>query len=134
MDILAPFGFSPSGVAAKPWLPQPASWSAFTAEAQAAVPGSMLSLYREGLRIRSSEPALGDGSLRWLEAPAGVLAFTRRDEFACVLNLSEFPVDLPPYHSVLLRSGPLDDGLLPQDTAAWIRLVAGISHESASDG
>jgi alpha-glucosidase len=129
-----PFGFSPSGAAVKPWLPQPASWSAFTAEAQATVPSSMLSLYRKALRIRRSEPSLGDGSLRWLESPAGVLAFTRGDEFACVLNLSEFSVDLPPHQSVLLRSGPLDDGLLPPDTAAWFRLVAGISHKSASDG
>jgi alpha-glucosidase len=93
----------------------------------------MLSLYREALRIRRDEPALGDGSLRWLDAAAGVLAFARGEGFACVLNLSGAPVELPPHDSVLLRSGPLEAGLLPPDTAAWLRLVSSKSHESAID-
>ena len=41
-----PFGFSPPGASTDPWLPQPASWSALTVEAQAADPASMLNLYR----------------------------------------------------------------------------------------
>jgi alpha-glucosidase len=81
----------------------------------------MLSLYREALKVRRAEPALGDGSLRWLEAPAGVLAFARGDRFTCVLNLSSAPVELPPHYAVLLQSGPLEEGLLPADTAAWLR-------------
>lgn len=128
-----PFGFSPAGAPAEPWLPQPVSWGEFTADAQKGVPGSMLSLYREALRLRHGEPALGDGSLRWLDAPAGVLAFARGEGFACVLNLSGAPVELPPHDSVLLRSGPLEGGLLPPDTAAWLRLVSSKSHESAID-
>jgi alpha-glucosidase len=128
-----PFGFSPAGAPAGPWLPQPASWREFTADAQKGVAGSMLSLYREALRIRRGEPALGDGSLRWLDAAAGVLAFARGEGFACVLNLSGAPVGLPPHDSVLLRSGPLEGGLLPPDTAAWLRLVSSKSHESAID-
>jgi len=47
-----PFGFSPAGAAADPWLPQPESWGAFGATRQAGEPDSMLSLYREALRIR----------------------------------------------------------------------------------
>ncbi|WP_069464106.1 glycoside hydrolase family 13 protein, partial [Actinacidiphila rubida] len=47
-----PFGFSPEGSAA-PWLPQPADWSARTAELQAADPDSMLSLYRAALGARA---------------------------------------------------------------------------------
>jgi alpha-glucosidase len=128
-----PFGFSPVGAPSGPWLPQPASWRQFTADAQKGVAGSMLSLYREALRIRRDEPALGDGSLRWLDAAAGVLAFARGEGFACVLNLSGAPVELPPHDSVLLRSGPLEGGLLPPDTAAWLRLVSSKSHESATD-
>jgi alpha-glucosidase len=128
-----PFGFTPAGAPAEPWLPQPGSWGAFTAEAQEKHPGSMLSLYREALRIRRGEPILGHGSLRWLAAPDGVLAFARGEGFACVLNLSGAPVELPPHASVLLESGPLPSGLLPPDTAAWIRLVSQESQESAGD-
>jgi alpha-glucosidase len=81
----------------------------------------MLSLYREALQIRRVEPGLGDGSLRWLEAPEGVLAFARSGRFAFVLNLSGASVELPPHDDVLLRSEPLEDGMLPSDTAVWLR-------------
>ena len=120
-----PFGFSPPGAEAPPWLPQPASWRGFAAEAQDGLPGSMLSLYREALRIRRAEPGLGDGALRWLDAPEGVLAFARGERFACLLNLSGGAVALPPHDGVLLASGPLERGLLPPDSAAWLRTAAG---------
>ncbi|MFC4464549.1 hypothetical protein ACFPH6_08240 [Streptomyces xiangluensis] len=35
----------------------------------------MLELYRTALRLRRDNPALGDGTMTWLDAPAGVLAF-----------------------------------------------------------
>ena len=35
-----------------PWLPQPAGWKSCTAEAAAAVPASLLRLYRGVLRLR----------------------------------------------------------------------------------
>jgi alpha-glucosidase len=38
----------------------------------------------------------------------------------CVANLSGQPVALPP-GMVLLASGPLDGGLLPPDTTAWLQ-------------
>jgi alpha-glucosidase len=117
-----PFGFSFDGQSAGPWLPQPPSWKEFTAELQSSRPDSMLSLYREALRIRRAEPALGDGSLRWLEAPDGVLAFARGDRFACVANLSAKAVQLPQHEDLLLQSGPLEGGLLPVDAAAWLRV------------
>ena len=53
----ASFGFSPPGATASPWLPQPAWWGAHAADAQDGVPGSMLSLYREALRIRRCRAA-----------------------------------------------------------------------------
>jgi len=117
-----PFGFSPDGPSASPWLPQPPAWGPFTAEAQDGRPDSMLSLYREALRIRRTEAALEEDSLRWLEARDGVLAFARGDDFACVVNLSAVAVELPKHEAVLLQSGPLEDGLLAQDTAAWLRV------------
>jgi alpha-glucosidase len=127
-----PFGFSLGRSGAKPWLPQPASWRNLTAERQARLHDSMLGLYRQALRIRRAESGLGDGSLRWLEAPDGVLAFVRGDGFACILNLSGAPVALPSHERVLLRSGPLVRGLLPPDTAAWLK-IPGDSHESAEN-
>jgi alpha-glucosidase len=129
-----PFGFSPAGTTAKPWLPQPPSWQRFTAEAQDGLRGSMLALYREALQIRRGESALGDGSLQWLDAPAEVLAFGRGDRFACVVNLSENPIELPSHEAILLRSGPLEDGLLAPDCAAWLRRVSGNSRDSARSG
>jgi alpha-glucosidase len=81
----------------------------------------MLRLYRNALRIRSALPAFVDSELAWLDAPAGVLAFSRSDEFVNVTNLSAEHVALPPHASVLLSSSPLDDGLLPPDSTAWLR-------------
>ncbi|MDX6313602.1 MAG: alpha-glucosidase, partial [Streptomyces sp.] len=80
-------------------------------------------LYRTALRVRRTEAGLGDGPLRWLEAPDGVLAFARDGGFGCVLNTSSSPVALPRHRQILLASGPLGEGLLPQDTAVWLRLV-----------
>jgi alpha-glucosidase len=118
-----PFGFSPDG-AAPTWLPQPSDWSELTVEAQLVDPGSMLSLYRDALRIRRAEPGLGDGPMTWFPAGDDVLAFHRGPHFACVVNLSARPVPLPAHDAVLLTSGPLAGPDLPTDTAAWLRTTA----------
>jgi alpha-glucosidase len=115
------FGFGPPGAAA-PWLPQPDRWRQLAADAQAGDPGSMLELYRAALRIRRPRAQLGHDGLTWLDAADGVLAFTRPGRFACVLNISARPVPLPAHREVLLTSGPLEAGLLPPDTAAWLRI------------
>jgi alpha-glucosidase len=116
-----PFGFSPPGAAGQPWLPQPKEWRELTVETETGQAASMLELYRRALRIRRAEPALGESAaMTWRSAPAGVLAFDRGD-VACVANLSPSPVELPPHTAVLLASGPLPAGLLPPDTAAWLR-------------
>ncbi len=117
-----PFGFSPDRAVAAPWLPQPPAWKDLTAAAQQGDPASMLEFYRSALRIRRAEVALGDGSMAWIEAPDGVLAFRREPEFACLANLSGAPVPLIEHDRVLLASGPLtEDGQLPPDTAVWLR-------------
>jgi alpha-glucosidase len=117
-----PFGFSPAGATAEPWLPQPSSWGGLTAAQQAGRDDSMLSLYREALRLRRSEPELQDGSLRWLSAPPGVLAFARGERLVCILNLSGAAVELPRHEALLLVSDPLEGGRLPSDAAAWLSL------------
>jgi alpha-glucosidase len=118
-----PFGFSPDDAEAEPWLPQPAEWSGYTADAEAEEPDSMLRLYRAGLALRCSEPALADGKLHWRASGGEVLSFARDPGFACLVNFSAEPVLLPRHEKVLLASGSLENGLLPPDTAVWLRTV-----------
>ncbi|MEU3851564.1 glycoside hydrolase family 13 protein [Streptomyces sp. NPDC029554] len=107
-----------AGFGGEPWLPQPPDWPDYAADRQARDPESMLSLYREAIRLR---PALGEGPLTWLPAPDGVLAF-RRTGGVCLVNLAGTPAALPAHSGLLLASGPLDaDGRLPEDTAVWLR-------------
>lgn len=80
----------------------------------------MLELYRTALRVRREHPALGDGTLTWLEAPDGVLAFGRDPGFICVVNLSAEEHPLPEHSAVLLSSGPVENGVLAPDQAAWL--------------
>ncbi|TPQ22386.1 glycoside hydrolase family 13 protein [Streptomyces sporangiiformans] len=118
----APFGFSPTDNSAAPWLPQPANWNERTVEAQSGDQTSMLELYRTALRLRRDNPALGDGTMTWLDAPAGVLAFRRDPGFVCVVNLSGEAYQLPEHTSILLASGPIEDTLLAPDQAAWLKV------------
>ncbi|MGW3854787.1 glycoside hydrolase family 13 protein [Micromonospora arida] len=128
-----PFEFSPEGAAA-PWLPQPADWKDRTASAQTGDSASMLELYRAAIQARKADPALGDGELTWLPAPDGVLAFSRGGGFTCLVNLSAAPVPMPAQGELLLASGPLDDGLLPSDTAVWLRTAESTDGPRAADG
>ncbi|MER5216643.1 glycoside hydrolase family 13 protein [Streptomyces sp. NPDC002838] len=116
----APYGFSPAGASAAPWLPQPSHWGEFSVQAQTGDETSMLELYRSALRLRRELPALGDGTLTWLEAPDGVLAYGRAPGFACVVNLSAEAHPLPEHTSLLLSSGPVEGGLLAPDHAVWL--------------
>ncbi|RAO43496.1 Alpha,alpha-phosphotrehalase [Micromonospora saelicesensis] len=128
-----PFEFSPEGAAA-PWLPQPADWKDRTASAQTGDSASMLELYRAAIQARKADPALGDGELTWLPAPDGVLAFSRGGGFTCLVNLSAAPVPMPAQGELLLASGPLDDGLLPSDTAVWLRTAESTDGPRGTDG
>lgn len=128
-----PFEFSPEGAAA-PWLPQPADWKDRTASAQTGDSASMLELYRAAIQARKADPALGDGELTWLPAPDGVLAFSRGGGFACLVNLSAEAVPMPAQGELVLASGPLDDGLLPSDTAVWLRTAESTDGPHGADG
>jgi alpha-glucosidase len=118
----APFGFSPEGASAEPWLPQPSNWGERSVEAQTGDETSMLELYRTALNLRREHAALGDGNMNWLDAPAGVLAFRRDPGFACVVNLSTEAYQLPEHATILLASGPVTDGLLEPDRAVWLKV------------
>jgi alpha-glucosidase len=142
-----PYGFSPDGASGEPWLPQPVGWGGLTVAAQERDPGSTLALYRAALHLRRAVEGLGDGPFAWLgfDAPdgddgadhgfgPGVVAFRRGDRFACVVNLSERTIELPPHDRVLLVSAPLDTRRqgLPPDTTAWLHLPADTSDNPAA--
>jgi alpha-glucosidase len=143
-DTGVSFGFSPPG--SRPaWLPQPADWSELTVAAQAVRPDSMLTLYTTALRLRRKLPELGDGVLRWLPAPDGVLAFDRGPGFVCTVNVTTTPVAIGRPGKLALTSTPelgapavadmagADlagaevDGtvVLPGDSAAWWTVETG---------
>ncbi|WP_405150761.1 glycoside hydrolase family 13 protein [Sphaerisporangium sp. NBC_01403] len=117
-----PFGFSPPGIE-ETWLPVPATWGPLSVESQLGDPGSTLSLYRGALRLRREHPALGDGSLEWLESPAETLVFARGGTFVCTVNTSGEPVELPRPGRLLIASAPVagegDVVRLAPDSAAW---------------
>jgi alpha-glucosidase len=113
-----PFGFGPEG--SKPWLPQPASWRALTAEHEATETDSMLSLYRKALHLRREQSG---EAFTWLPSGPSVLAFRREAGLACIVNFGPEPVALPSGSTLILASGPLDGDSLPTDTAAWVRLL-----------
>jgi alpha-glucosidase len=97
---------------ARSWLPQPASWSERSVEAQLDDDTSMLSLYRRAIERRPS------GGFAWRDSPAGVLAFDRGD-VTCIINFGPATVALPK-GEVVLASDDVDDELSP-NTGAWIR-------------
>ena len=117
----APFGFSSEHATGEPWLPQPEEWSAFTVEAEAADPRSMLALYRAALGIRKDSAELGDGTLEWLDLGPDALAFRRGDDFLCITNFADQPLALPSGAALVLASEELVDGELPTDSTAWLR-------------
>jgi alpha-glucosidase len=114
-----PYGFSPNQEASL-WLDQPRDWAPLSVQAQSNDPGSMLSLYRMGLRNRRQAPWGAGSELRWLDYGEGVLAFARGDEFACLVNFGAEPVELPGEAEVRVASGELDGSSLPQDTTVWL--------------
>ncbi|MFB9470414.1 glycoside hydrolase family 13 protein [Nonomuraea salmonea] len=105
-----------------PWLPIPAEWAALSAEAQHDDPASTLNLYRAALRLRRQHPALGGGTLTWLDSPEDVLVIEREPGLVVVLNTGDEPVRPGVAGEVLLSSGPLtDDGSVPPDTTVWLQ-------------
>ncbi len=110
------YGFGPSGS----WLPQPEGWGSHSAEAQSGQAGSFLELYRTALRLRRG--FRGSGSLQWLDAEDGELAFRRGESLECRINLGDRPLPLPEGARTLLTSdeGGTGGGMLEPDTAVWL--------------
>jgi len=106
------FGSGPS------WLPQPAGFAAASVEAEDGDPSSTLELYRTALRLRRELQTLE--SLEWVETgDADVVHFTRPGGWHCITNLGTKPYALP-RGLVRVSSAPLESGLLPGATTAWL--------------
>jgi alpha-glucosidase len=103
------------------WLPQPAGWADLSVDAETEDPSSMLSLYRDALRLRRELLQLGADSdqLSWVGEEPDVLVFTRGPGFTCIVNTGAEPVPLPPGR-VVLSSLPVEAERLPSDAAAWV--------------
>jgi alpha-glucosidase len=110
-----PFGFSTN---LDTWLPIPAEWAPLTVERQLAEPDSTLAFFRRALRLRAQRREFAGLSIQWMDSPADALVF-RAGGLRCALNAGVEPIPLP-RGELLLASGPVDDGILPPDTAAWL--------------
>ena len=76
----------------EPWLPIEKAHEIAAVETQQSDDNSILNHFRELIEIRNQSPALRYGHLTFLDAPEGVLAFTREDgdqQALCVFNLGE---------------------------------------------
>jgi alpha-glucosidase len=117
-----PFGFSTSP---ETWLPIPESWASRSVAAQTSDPCSTLALYKAAIRLRRHHAALGRGELRWVRG--GLRDVLTADLVAdaltvrVIVNFGVAPVALPA-GELLLSSAALDDGRLPGEAAAWLRL------------
>ncbi|MBP2579943.1 alpha-glucosidase [Streptomyces sp. PvR006] len=115
----SPFGFSDGAAGVRTWLPQPEWFAEYATDRALADTRSFWHLYREGLQLRRELPQLGEGPLRWLEAPPQVLAMVRGDGLVCAVNFGSETVPAPVPGAPLLASGPCPAGELPGATAAW---------------
>jgi alpha-glucosidase len=73
----------------EPWLPLVPGWESVNVAAEAADPGSMLSLHRRLIALRRRHAALSIGDVTVLAAAGDLLAFERRhgtERFVMVLN------------------------------------------------
>lgn len=93
---------------------------------------SMLSLYRKALNLRSTLlTPTGNAKVTALSATDGRISYTRKAlvdfkpaELTCLTNFSQTATPLPQGRTILVSDSLTDDGLLPQDTTAWVvRLV-----------
>ena len=112
----------------RPWLPIPAEHMVRAADIEGADASSVLSRYRQLLAFRKAHPALRDGTIAFVDAPEGVLAFVRarNQQILCLFNFSaeEQTVAVPANQTVETLRGHGFSGSLDVD-ARSIRLPPG---------
>ena len=114
----APYAFGPGD--GQPWIPQPADWASLTVDAQTGAEGSTLEFYRAALAARREFAWTAGDEVELLDLGADVLAFRRGPRHGRA-QLRRDRQSSCPTGELLLSSGPVDDGKLPGDTAAWLR-------------
>jgi alpha-glucosidase len=115
-DASSNAGFSPG----LPWLPLNPDWPTRNVAAEAVDRTSMLTLYRDLLRLRRAHPALAIGAVRMLEAMGDVLAYERihaGERIVVALNLGGRAQPVAWRHGKLLLStaGGYDGQMLAPD-------------------
>jgi len=113
----------------EPWLPLNMDWRKRNVAGEAADADSMLSLYRDLLRLRRAHPALSLGDVRLLSARGHVLAYERikgDDRIVVGLNLSGEAqhLDLPAGDLMLTTGGDYAPGRLDANQGVILRAVA----------
>ncbi|MET0336706.1 MAG: DUF3459 domain-containing protein, partial [Caulobacter sp.] len=109
------FGFT-SGA---PWLPAAKEHVGLTVAEQEGDDSSTLNFARRLMKLRSASPALRLGTLSFIDAPAPVLAYERREDgerIICVFNLGKEPVD---WETELTGETLAASGEVSTDSGAW---------------
>jgi alpha-glucosidase len=106
-------GFS---TAPRAWLPVPADHLLKAPDQQEKQNDSLLHHYRSTLSFRKQHPALVKGTIQTLDAPDGVLLFTREgsgEKLLCAYNMTENVINLPLPANLTIRGlgapGSVDD-------------------------
>ena len=107
------FGFS----TAPAHLPQPKEFGPAAVTVQDADTESTLNFYRRALELRDKQQCAEE--LAWLPSADSVLHFERPGGWQSITNFGHTAVALPA-GTVLHTSAPLQDGMLPPDTTAWL--------------
>ncbi len=119
------FGFSSAASAAETWMPQPADWGTYGADAQADDPASVLNLYRS-LTSQRRVHQLGAADLRWIIADHPTVLAFERGKVLVAMNLGTDDVLLDESvtqgRSVAISSiyGHTDAGRLPANATLWL--------------
>jgi oligo-1,6-glucosidase len=107
-DDTANAGFSS---AEKTWLPVNGNYKDINVAKQEKDPSSLLSFYKEALKIRKAHPTLSYGSIHFYKAAKGVMMFSREDDdgkYLAVINLTKHAKTavLPALGQILLSVYP----------------------------
>ena len=115
---------------AETWLPIGSGHRAIAVDQQSDDPHSLLSFYRQAIKLRKELPALAKGALTELSARGDLLQFKRtidQSEVLCVFNLSEQStnIELPVGHwRVAYGMETTTDLSDPIQLAPWQALIA----------